>query len=267
MDPAKDLTLHAIRQLHSSHVVFVLTGDFQHAHRVLCDCGIKAHAIDLMPLYKDGDVDEDNYRRIARRILEECSVQNTVAVLVNGHPLVGVSWWERLHSEPAMGNIKIDFVEGMSSVLSVFTLLRRDPIEKGVTVVDVNRLLLFRYEVPVELDMLILDICSVGTRHTFLSDPSKCSRWDILCHYLTTRYPADHICYLLFVAMNSLMKSNITPIAVSEMPSALVNIRFGTTLFVPGLSPTCISVEFLRSLLGLPYTDSALIYNPNNGHV
>ena len=169
----------------------------------------------------------------------------------NGHPLVGVSWWSRLSAELADREIGITFIEGISSITSVYHALRRDPIECGVTIVDANRLLLFEYDVSNELDLLGLDICSTGTRRTHLSDPSRENQWSVLCNFCRDKYGESHNCFLVFAAMNPGMSSEVVPLNIAELPGCLDQLRFGTSLLIPAIGTKQVSVPSLRGLLGL----------------
>lgn len=249
MDPGNDLTLLGVCSLQKSQHVLVITGDFERACKVLKQIGTSASIEDMMVLYRDGELDILNYQRIAQRIVACCNKYDHVSVLVNGHPLVGVSWWKHLGSDKAMSNVQIEYVEAVSSALSVFCAIRRDPIEHGVTVVDVNRLLLFNYSVATDIDLLILDICSVGTRRTHLSNPAVNNKWEALCDYLDARYPADHQCYLVFLSMNPDFPCQKTRVTIKELRASLGQLHFGTTLLIPALPPSQVSVEFLSSLL------------------
>ncbi|WP_298546233.1 SAM-dependent methyltransferase [uncultured Aquimarina sp.] len=250
MNPMDDLTLKGIRVAKRSDLIFVITGNYSETEEVLRQNGVKGEIADLMPLYHDGGIDEDNYRRIAKTIIQSFEIHREVSIVVNGDPIVGVSWWKRLENDKAF-RAEIHYIDGISSMVSVFTKKKLDPIEKGSIIVDVNRLLLFRYEIPNDLNLLILDICSTGTRKTHLSNPAKDNSWDVLCDYLTEIYSENHTCYLVTIKMGGNTQNLIKKHTISSLRNALTSIVFGASLLMPAQSSKTVSTEFLSKLLNI----------------
>jgi hypothetical protein len=248
MNLRKHLTIEGLEAIKNSASTLVITGDFATAYEVLTLQNVSHPIVDLMPLYEDGGLDNDNYRRILNAILDEAYRVSSVTVIVNGDPLVGMSWWSRLKDNSRFqGTIK--FVPGISSMVNTFYAIGRDPIEAGCIVVDVNRFLLFQYETTPELDLLILDICSTGTRRTFLSNPSRDSQWDSLCDILEAKYSFDHIAYLVFCEMHDMFGSVAKPTTIGKLREELKNVVFGSSLLIPACDPKSISQDFLQKLL------------------
>jgi len=248
MNLRKHITMEGLDAIRNSASTMVITGDFDTARQVLAFHDVLHPIIDLMPLYEDGGLDEDNYERILNAILDEVLRVSSVTVIVNGDPLVGMSWWNKLKDSPRFqGSIRL--IPGISSMVNAFYSINRDPIEAGCIVVDANRFLLFQYEVTHELDLLILDICSTGTRRTFLSDPSKESQWDFLCNVLEKNYPLDHMAYFVFCEMHDTSATIASPTKIGELREGLKKIIFGSSLLIPACDPASLSYSFLRKLL------------------
>jgi hypothetical protein len=248
MNLRKHITIEGLDAIRNSASTLVITGDFDSAREVLALHGVLHPIIDLMPLYEDGGLDEDNYGRILSAILDEVLRVSSVTVIVNGDPLVGVSWWNKLKDSTRFsGTIRL--VPGISSMVNAFYSINRDPIEAGCTVVDANRFLLFKYETTHELDLLILDICSTGTRRTFLSDPSRESQWDCLCDVLERKYPLEHMAYLVFCEMHDTFATIASPTKIGDLREGLKKVIFGSSLLIPACDPTTLSHNFLRKLL------------------
>lgn len=248
IDPARHLTLEAMATLSRCSIVFCITGDVDGLTTALRRHDVRGPIVDLMPLYHDGGLDRDNYSRIISRLRDAVVSHGSVAVVVNGHPQVGVSWWSDLRDDP-MFDGEIVFVEGISSALSIPAALNRDPIEKGCTIMDVNRFLLFDYEVSPELDLVILDVCSTGTRRTHLSDPSKDSEWPYLCKRLRRYFPATHPAFLVLLSMADGHATTISERTIGDLDQAIEEVTYGTSLFVPGLRPSRVDMIALRALL------------------
>lgn len=92
----------------------------------------------LAPLYWDGAADEDNYARITRKIEQDADLHQNVAVLLPGHPRVGVTVVQSL-----VHRSDVRVLPGISSFCTMINDLGVDPLERGSVLIDVNRLLLF----------------------------------------------------------------------------------------------------------------------------
>lgn len=247
MDPARHLTIEALAILNRVGRILVVTGN---ANRVRSVVSNHDNVEDIMELYKDGAIDEENYIRIASKIIDACDSTAEVAIVVGGHPIVGVSWWSRLKVDSAFG-AEIVFIEGLSSVLTVPTALLCDPIEKGCCVVDANRLLLFEYVLNPELDLLVLDVCSTGTRRTHLSNPQTDNAWDLLRAHLLRFYPKNNPALLVRAIMDDGETDIVCKATVHSLDKLYEDISFGTSLWIPGIEPRRFSQRFLRRLLGI----------------
>jgi precorrin-6B methylase 1 len=119
MNLRKHLTMEGLEAIKNSASTLVITGDFETAQELLSLHGVSHSIIDLMPLYEDGGLDNDNYLRILDAILDEAYRVDSVTVIVNGDPLVGMSWWNRLEGNSRFqGNIKL--IPGISSMVNTF---------------------------------------------------------------------------------------------------------------------------------------------------
>src|SRR5262249_42271153 len=122
----------------------------------------------LGPLYQDGAHDEDNYSRVIAKIEQEAGRFSRVAVLLPGHPRIGVTIVQRLSHRP-----DVKTLPGISSFATMLNDLAVDPLERGSVILDVNRLLLYDLKIVPELDHYLYHVCSIGSSATNFSDPSK----------------------------------------------------------------------------------------------
>jgi len=190
-------------------------------------------AVDLTRYYVDGAIDMDNYRRIVRLVGDAARERGSSVLLMAGHPRVGVSMTELLERED---DLAVSTIEGVSSFDTMLCDLRRDPLKQSSVVMDANRLLYFKYTLDARFDLYLYHVCSVGTRRTHHSDPTKENRLDLLQQYLLGYFEAAHEVFLVESGQRR-DRARVTPLRLDALATAGTDINFGTTLFVPGRDP------------------------------
>lgn len=198
-------------------------------------------------LYIDGAIDNDNYARILNRIHEVGQDFETVAVLVQGHPLLGVTISQRLKA--AYGT-QVRAIAAPSSLDNLFIERWRDPLDRGSLMIDANRMLLFGQNLNPEIDTYIYHVCSVGNSATNFLEPWRGNRLEILRDHLLRFWPADHVIEFLHSPDT---EDNSGPLrvlstTVGELATAVRDVHFGMTLLVPGRRPASVDREFLKLL-------------------
>lgn len=186
---------------------------------------------DLRREYRDGDIDEDNYERVVARVIAGATEHGTCALLVPGHPRMGVTLTSMLTEPQRHPPASIAVVDGVSSLDTMFTDLRRDPLEWGSVVLDVNRLLRSRVALNPRLDHYIYHVCSIGTHRTHQSEPLRDSDWHALADHLS-RYYEPH--QPLALVESRPAGPAATHWATLRTYGELLNfVTFSTTLFLP----------------------------------
>lgn len=245
----KHLTLEAISYLRQASVVLFFPFESISSEWLEDSLGV-SKAESLASLYQDGSVDIDNYTRIANKVLEAAQEFGSVAVLIPGHPRVGVSWIQDLECFEREEKIQLRVVDGISSLDTMLTDLGRDPLEHGAVVIDANRMLLYRLQIDPRMDYYIYHICSVGTSKTNYSNPSLGNRLDLLKQWLLRSFPEDHEVMLVESSKIPGKNAVVATCSIGELESLTPLITFATSLFLPGLSPISgpIDNEFLALL-------------------
>lgn len=200
---------------------------------------------DVSELYKDQDRDINNYNRFIEYILKLTSEYEHLAILVPGHPLLGVTFIDLL-KDRAMFDLQIEIVDGISSFDLMTTFFEIDPLEQGTVLLDANRLLLFQYQLEPSLIYFIYHICSVGNPRTNYLKPSIGNRLDFLRDYLLKFYSEDKEIYLCRVSNSVAESSSKFSCLISDLESQVEKIDFSTTLFIPAEKPSKIDWEYLN---------------------
>jgi len=245
--PTKHMTLEGVSVCKNAKKLLLINGDSQavldaiHGHQ---------NYEDIMSLYVDGAIDDDNYKRIVSKILAESNNFDSIAVTTAGHPLVGVSWWERLRRSSGFC-AELRYIEGISSLTGMFVDLNIDPLESGTTILDVNRFLIFDQEINPEFDLYIFNICSTGTRRTNISNPAKDNQLLLLKNHLLKFYPAATIIKLISSKYDDRIDSKIRDIELSSLELVLPEVKFYSSLFLPAIKPKRVNRDFVRLLLDI----------------
>lgn len=201
----------------------------------------------IMHLYQDGDVDDRIYTRIYDFLVSQAIENGNISLLVPGHPRLGVTIVSMLEKNSSY--VEVNTIPGISCIDTLTNDLKRDPIEFGSVLIDVNRLLL--YEIPLSkyLDIYIFHVCSIGTSRVHLADSKKENQINILKQYLKKFYSDDKNVYLVSSSMTEEESFSCKQYYLNEMETLLQDAHFGTTLYIPGERPQEYNKDFLKLLL------------------
>lgn len=174
LDPAKHLSLEAIRVLKQVDILMGIEPETESWKAIREEFNIPK-IIDISALYLNGAKDLQNYSSFLSHVFEALKTHDHIALLVAGHPRVGVTFAQLLTQYKKTADIEYetDFIEGLSSFDVMLNDLELDPLERGSTVLDANRLLLFEYHLELSMNHFIYHICSVGTERVHYSDSTK----------------------------------------------------------------------------------------------
>lgn len=242
-----DLTLGTVRVLRLSQAVFFfgsreITADWLTEH-----VGAPT-AHDLVELYVDGAVDRENYERIVDHVMEQAARLGDVALLLPGHPLLGVTMTQMLCERGPQEGVEVTVADGVSSFDAMMTDLRRDPLTNSTLLVDANRLLLNAYEVDPRFDLLLYHVCSVGNARTHQQRPSVGNRLDLLATALSTSLGPTRPAALLHSGVTGRLDIPWEG-QVADLAQIGSVVTFADTLFVPGSSDdSSTDSEFARVL-------------------
>lgn len=239
------LTLEGLAALRQAPRVLALGVD----SAALASVGLESYE-DLQPLYREGARDEDNYRSILERIYAAARQQGEVAVLVAGHPRVGVTLLQWMERDRRTRRFALEVIEGISSFDTMINDLRRDPLERGSVLLDVNRLLLFQLVMEPGIDHYLYHVCSVGTPRTFMSAPATQNALHLLKEHLLRFFPPEHPVELLSSAKEPAGAPQRLAGTVGALEALLPAITFASSLFIPAMQPGRLNRRFLK-LLGL----------------
>ncbi|MCC5661376.1 hypothetical protein LC608_31370 [Nostoc sp. XA010] len=206
---------------------------------------------DLGTLYQDGDVDEVNYQRLFDKVIADCCKYENVALLVPGHPRIGVTLVQWLEARKQELQIELEVFPGISSFDTMINDLSRDPLERGSVLVDANRLLLFEYQIEPLLDYYIYHVCSIGTPRVYFKNASTENRLHILKKYLLRFYQPSKQVFLVTSPCEPQSNAQFFEARLEQMETLLDYVHFGTTLYIPSITPKQLNKEYLSILRGI----------------
>ncbi len=195
-------------------------------------------------LYQDNVKDNDNYERIYSFIMSKSKEFKQISLLLQGHPLVGVTLSQRFKKQE---NLIVNAFAAPSSFDNLIIDKWNDPLERGSLMIDANRLLLFNQQVNPYYDTYLYHICSVGNSKTNFTQSWQGNRIDLLVEYLKKFWPQDHNVSLIYSRLNN--KSETIETTIEKLALEIENIHFGMTLFIPALKAKNINEDFLKILI------------------
>lgn len=245
--PWEHLTLAGVRALKDADVVLGIEPDQGAWHALSKEFSLPPiRSLDF--LYRDGMSDEANYKAFHKFILDVCECYDHVALVVAGHPRLGVTIAQWLSHNKLPSHIELDVIEGISSFDTMFNDLARDPLEKGTAVLDANRLLLFKYSLETTLDTFIYHVSAVGNVRTDYLACSERNQLQLLVEHLQRFYPKTKRIILCKAANITGGASEYIEITIDTLIDHALLIDPGTTLFIPGETPKTYNSNFLSTL-------------------
>lgn len=202
---------------------------------VFDEAGVK-NRVTLDDLYPHGGVDDESYQAVLDRIISLLGTHGYVVFVQQGNPRLGVTLADMLQEASNAEGFDFDVFPGISSLDTLIIDTNRDPLEYGSVIIDANRLILFSHRICPEFDYYIYHICSVGTRKTNIDDPSADNAIGLLQEHLLSAYPPEHLCKIIESEGAGVGSASIVvEVAIQDLPSALDEVTFGTTLFIPSV--------------------------------
>ncbi|WP_374079187.1 SAM-dependent methyltransferase [Bdellovibrio bacteriovorus] len=248
LDPAKHLTLEALRALKNADIVLGIEPEKESWLKLQAEFNLP-EIKDIGFLYKNGAKDFDNYNSFVSYIFSTSEQHDNVVLLVAGHPRLGVTFAQMLSKNKDFSQ-DVRFIEGISSFDVMLNDLAIDPLEKGTSILDVNRLLLFQYQLENSVNYFLYHVCSVGTDKVHFQDATQDNSLSLLQAYLEKYFDRSKTIYLCKASNGQEHQAEYIPVLLGELAQNLSLIDFGTTLFVPAEKPSQINFNFLQLLRG-----------------
>ncbi len=246
VDPAKHLSLSAIRTLRVADKIVGIEPEKEFWKEFQEEFGVR-EIEDIASLYKSQDNDMVNYHRFVDHVLSLSSNCQHLALLVAGHPRLGVTFIELL-KKCAPKHVEIEIIDGISSFDVMMSYFGLDPLEQGTVLVDANRLLLFQYELECAFSYFIYHVCSIGNSKTNFLNPSLDNRIDLFKNYLLKFYPEDKEVFLCRISNGKNEESTHFKSTVGNLDNCLSKIDYSTTLYLPADKPSQMDWEYLNLL-------------------
>jgi uncharacterized protein YabN with tetrapyrrole methylase and pyrophosphatase domain len=210
----------------------------------------RTDAVSLNSLYRHGEFDSASYARIVDHLLKAAHTGDC-ALLLEGHPHVGVTLRTLAH-KLASAEVVIAALPGISSLDTALIDCQFDLLDPGTQVIDVNRLLLFKYALEPRLNSVIYHISSVAEQRTFYSDPELTTKIELLQAYLLKFYPQDHFVCLFSSRTSPNRAGWVIWRRLSSLAAAVARLDYATSLFIPAVAAFSHDQNFLRQVLGGP---------------
>lgn len=240
------MTLEALEALKQSDCVCFIEVSKEQIRQYL-DSDIKL--VDLHNDYHSDRRDIENYKSMIKSIIKEVALHNTTSVVVAGHPRLGVFITSAL--EQWCQNKEIDFncFEGISSFDVMSNMNQTDILENGTALVDINRALLFDYQLNTQVDHYFYHVCSVANPITAFDNAGSSNNLSLLVAYLKQNYPGNHDIYLLKASVSAdLSQNQKVRLQINEIQAFAEFIDFSTTLFVPALPIKVMNQQVLATM-------------------
>jgi hypothetical protein len=172
------------------------------------------------------------YHHMAARVVEAALDHPPVTFAIHGHPLVAAHPpFLVLQMADALG-LSVSILPGISSLDTLFTALRLDPVVDGIQMYEATDLLLRRR--PLQNDVPAV-IWQIGPLETALHSQrvSRPERYARFVEHLKRYYPPRHEVAAVYCPPHPLLPPHILRFAIEDMPNHAAEIHTGFTLYIP----------------------------------
>ncbi|MFF0383019.1 SAM-dependent methyltransferase [Streptomyces sp. NPDC004286] len=205
--------------------------------------------MDISHLYRLNGVDSDNYDAILHSLLDLTREHESVAYLVPGTPHLGVSNTSTLMQIARdTAGLEIEVIPGVSSFDTIAADLDVDYLSRGTTVIDSNRLLMYRVKLDPTLGVLIYHPASVGNARVDYEAPWKSNNLILLQDYLLNTFEAQHPYYAVLSASAPGRSAEVTRGELGRLATDAQVFQYGSSLYLPPSSDFDLDDEFVRRL-------------------
>lgn len=192
---------------------------------------------DISTLYENGVLDSDNYYKIKLKVFAELNEFHDIALIVLGHPRLGVTIVQEFQKETSLQQFKMYVLPGISSFDTMINDLAIDPLEEGTALLDANRLILYDYHMDPCLNYFIYHVSSIGNSRTDYEFPDTNNATDFLQHKLLMHFPKDHKIFLVSSSGKGSEKSILQEGTIDNLTLLLKKVTFDSSLFIPATLP------------------------------
>ena len=242
------LTQEAIKNMTETKKILWL-GDMEGLAELIAQRNLEGE--EITSLYENGALDFDNYSKIKNKVISELDQFNDVALVVLGHPRLGVSIVQEFQESANEGNFDLQVLPGISSFDTMINDLNIDPIEEGSCLVDANRLILYNYQMDPCLNYLIYHVCSIGNSNTDYKSPQINNAVTFLKNKLLAHFSPDHKITLVSSGSSVNMTAKVFKNSIINLELLLKNVSFDSSLFIPAIIPKAkqINREFYNYII------------------
>lgn len=195
--------------------------------------------------------------RSMTRVLDAALTTGPIALVVYGHPCVGVFPTERLLLACRAIGLRAKVVAGISCIDAMLIDLGIDPSDRGLQIYDATDALLRRRPIQHDVPCILLDVAAVGHAYTGVADDRE-RRIRALEDFLATAYPGDHKVQLVRSATTPNGRSEVLDLRLTDIADSSEWITHGTTLVLPPASrrpianPTAAELAHVRGMSARP---------------
>ncbi|KOT93191.1 hypothetical protein ADK70_14265 [Streptomyces rimosus subsp. pseudoverticillatus] len=249
MLPTRDVTSGGMEAIRSAEIV-VYFAPWPGIGRWLTELGAR-RVEDISSLYRLNGVDSENYDAILKALLSLAREYGDVAYLVPGNPHLGVSNTTSLTKlARELGDLEIAVIPGVSSFDTIATDLDVDYLSRGTTVIDSNRLLMYKIKLDSTLGVLIYHPASVGNARVDFEEPWRSNNLSLLQDYLLRTYDAGHPYYAVVSASAPGRNPEVNRGELGRLAADVRLFQYGSSLYVPPATDFDLDEEFVRHLAG-----------------
>lgn len=251
LSPLAHLTLEGIRALQSSDRIYGIEPDKLAWQSIMQEFKL-SEIINISSLYTCGAKDQDNYISFISFIKQALELDNSIALLIAGNARLGVSFVQMLMQNP-LPDVKLNIIDGISSFAVMCNDLAIDPLEQGTSLMDANRMLLFKYNLEPATNYFIYHICSVGTNQVHFNNACIDNQISLLEQHLLKFYSPEKNIILCQASNGSEYPGLYQTITLKQLSIKLSELTFSTTLFIPADLPKKYCNEFYNLIKGSSY--------------
>lgn len=202
--------------------------------------------VDLTAEYDVGGVRTDSYERMVDRVIDGAeTADEPVALIVYGHPSVGVTPTTLLRDRTGSRDLTLEILPGISSLDCLYVDLDLNPLDRGVQIYEATTLLVDDISLAPLTPALLMQVGLVGTR-LYSPHGSSPERFLPLKEHLLQFYPPDHEVCLARTATLPVAESEQIRFRLDDLETMADDVDATHTLYLPPVEDRSVENEKFR---------------------
>jgi uncharacterized protein YabN with tetrapyrrole methylase and pyrophosphatase domain len=185
----------------------------------------------------------DNYADAGEVVLNAAKVQNPVAYLTPGNPVVWDAVTQRILEGSRLRGLRTKIVPGISFIDTMLADLEQE-MAPGFQVYDASWVVGAEMQPDARTACVLVQIGLFCKNYPGIDTMPRATGLEVLRDYLLKFYPRDHLIVLVRSRTGGPTEPFVRPLALGELATVPGDCQLGASLYIPPLLEAALAEEF-----------------------